>query len=92
MSQKHTLERFVLFPTPLTPTKVMLYGRRCCVDGRGDESFVRIDSRRSVEVFGVKMRVSEFESAWRTAVFVAVAHAGQYTTPARNSTLGKRSL
>ena len=77
MSQKHTLDRFVLFPTPFTPTNVMLYGRRCCVDGRGDESFVRIDSRRSVDVFGVRMRVSEFESAWRTAAFVAVTQVSQ---------------
>lgn len=73
MSQKQTFDRLVLFPTPLTPTNVMLYGRRCCVDGRGEESLVRMDSRRSVDVFGVRMRVSEFESAWRTAAFVAVA-------------------
>jgi hypothetical protein len=29
INQKHTLERLVLLPTPLTPTKVMLYGIRC---------------------------------------------------------------
>ena len=28
ISQKQTLERLVLLPTPLTPTKVMLYGER----------------------------------------------------------------
>lgn len=71
MSQKHTFERFVLFPTPFTPTNVMLYGRRCCDDGSGDDSFVRMDSRRSVDVFGVRIRVSAFDSARRTAAFVA---------------------
>ena len=29
MSQKQTLDRLVLLPTPLTPTKTMLYGMRC---------------------------------------------------------------
>ena len=49
----------------------MLYGIRCCVEGSGDESLVLIDSNRSVEVFGVRMRVREVDSARRTAVFVA---------------------
>jgi len=71
INQKQTLERFVLFPTPLTPTNVMLKGMRCCVDDRGGESFVRIDKRRSVEVLGVKMRVIDIDSAFRTAVVVA---------------------
>lgn len=71
MSQKHTFERLVLFPTPLTPTKVILYGIRCCDDGSGEESLVRIDRSKSVEVFGVRMRVRELESARRTAAFVA---------------------
>jgi hypothetical protein len=71
ISQKHTFDKFVLFPTPLTPTKAMLYGIRCCVEGRGDESLVLIDSNRSVEVFGVRMRVKEVDRARRTAVFVA---------------------
>jgi hypothetical protein len=72
MSQKHTFDKLVLFPTPLTPTNVMLYGVRCCVEGRGDESFVLIESKRSVDVFGVRIRVSEVDSAKRTAAFVAV--------------------
>jgi hypothetical protein len=29
ISQKQTFDRFVLFPTPLTPTNVILYGIRC---------------------------------------------------------------
>lgn len=72
MSQKHTFDRLVLFPTPLTPTNVMLYGVRCCVEGRGDDNFVRIDRRRSVEVFGVRMRVKDVDNANRTAAFVAM--------------------
>jgi hypothetical protein len=42
INQKQTLDRFVLFPTPLTPTKVMLYGRRCWDEGSGDDSLVLI--------------------------------------------------
>ena len=72
MSQKQTLDRFVLFPTPFTPTNVMLYGCRCCDDGRGDDNLVRMESRRSVEVFGVRIRVRLTDRAWRTAAFVAV--------------------
>jgi hypothetical protein len=71
MSQKQTLDRFVLFPTPLTPTNVMLYGIRCCVDASGDDSFVLIESSRSVDVFGVRIRVRDVESASRTAALVA---------------------
>ena len=71
MSQKHTLERLVLFPTPLTPTKVMLYGMRCCDEGNGDDSLVRIERSRSVEVLGVRIRVRLLESARRTAALVA---------------------
>ena len=75
MSQKQTLDRLVLFPTPFTPTKVILYGILCWVDARGEESFVRIDKRRSVEVFGVKIRVMDVESASRTAALVAIIWA-----------------
>ena len=74
MSQKQTLDRFVLFPTPLTPTKVMLYGRRCCEVATGVDNLVRIDSRRSVDVFGVSIRVMELASACRTADVVAERH------------------
>ena len=73
MSQKQTLDRLVLFPTPLTPTKVILYGIRCCVDVSGDDNFSRMESNRSVDVFGVKMLVIELDRACRTAVFVATA-------------------
>jgi len=45
------------------------------VDGRGDESLVLIDSSRSVDVLGVKIRVSEADSAPRTAAFVAESSA-----------------
>ena len=76
MSQKHTLDRLVLFPTPLTPTKVMLYGMRCWEEGSGDESFVRIDRSKSVEVFGVRMRVRLVERAVRTAAFTAEGQTG----------------
>jgi hypothetical protein len=72
MSQKQTLDRFVLFPTPFTPTKVMLYGILCCVEGIGEESFVRIESKRSVEVFGVSIRVMDAARAERKAAFMAV--------------------
>lgn len=72
MSQKQTLERLVLLPTPFTPTNVMLYGMRCWFDGRGDESLVRIDRRRSVDVFGVRIRVRELDKAERKAAFVAI--------------------
>jgi hypothetical protein len=61
----------VLLPTPFTPTKVMLYGTRWRVEGRGEESLVRMDNKRSVDVLGVRMRVSDAERAPRTAAFVA---------------------
>ena len=63
MSQKQTLERLVLLPTPFTPTKVMLYGCRCWEAATGVDSLVRMDNNRSVEVLGVRMRVIEFASA-----------------------------
>ena len=71
INQKQTFERLVLFPTPLTPTKVILYGRRCCEVATGVDSLVRIESRRSVDVFGVSIRVMELASACRTADVVA---------------------
>ena len=77
ISQKQTLERFVLLPTPFTPTNVMLYGWRCCEAATGADSFVRIDKRRSVDVFGVRIRVMELASAWRTAEVVAGANSCQ---------------
>lgn len=70
-SQKQTLDKFVLFPTPFTPTNAMLYGSRCCEDGRGEDSLVRMESRRSVDVFGVRIRVREVERACRKADEVA---------------------
>lgn len=71
MSQKQTLDKFVLFPTPLTPTNVILYGILCWVEGNGEESFVRMESKRSVEVLGVRMRVIDAARAERKAAFVA---------------------
>lgn len=71
MSQKHTLDKLVLLPTPLTPTNVIEYGIRCCVDVRGEDSLVRMDNSRSVEVLGVKILVMDVESAIRTALLVA---------------------
>jgi hypothetical protein len=41
------------------------------VEGRGEESLVRMDNKRSVDVLGVRMRVSDAERAPRTAVVVA---------------------
>ena len=73
ISQKQTLDKLVLLPTPFTPTKVILYGSRCWVDGSGEDSLVLIDSKRSVDVFGVKIRVSEFDNANRTAALVATS-------------------
>ena len=49
----------------------MLYGTRCWEEVRGEESFVRIDNSRSVEVLGVRILVSEVDNAARTALFVA---------------------
>ena len=71
MSQKQTLDKFVLLPTPLTPTKVILYGMRRCVDVSGDDSFSRMESNMSVDVFGVNICVIELDRACRTAAFVA---------------------
>lgn len=78
MSQKQTFDRFVLFPTPFTPTKVILYGCRCWDAGSGLDSFVRIESRRSVEVFGVRIRVMEFPRACRTAELVAAGQTNKH--------------
>ena len=64
----------MLFPTPLTPTNVMLYGILCWVEGNGEESFVRIESKRSVEVLGVRIRVIDAARAERKAAFVAVVY------------------
>ena len=65
ISQKQTLERFVDLPTPFTPTKVILYGMRLAedVDAVAEESLLRIERRRSVDDFGVKMRVRVVERA-----------------------------
>jgi hypothetical protein len=71
MSQKHTLDKLVLLPTPLTPTKVMLYGIRCCVEVSGDDNFARMENNKSVDVLGVNMCVIELDKACRTAAFVA---------------------
>ncbi len=53
----------------------MLYGKRCWLEARGADNFVRIDSKRSVEVLGVNIRVSEVDRAWRTALLMAKIHA-----------------
>lgn len=75
ISQKQTFDRFVDLPTPLTPTKVMVYGARFAL---ADElaagafaRFARIDRSRSVDVFGVRMRVSAADSAFCTSAFTA---------------------
>lgn len=72
MSQKQTLDRLVLLPTPLTPTKVILYGVRCWVDVSGDDNFSRMESNMSVEDLGVNMCVIELDRACRTAALVAM--------------------
>lgn len=71
MSQKQTLDKLVLLPTPLTPTKVILYGIRRCVDVSGDDNFSRMESNMSVDVLGVNICVIDFDRACRTAAFVA---------------------
>ena len=71
INQKQTFDKFVLFPTPLTPTNVILYGNRCCVEGRGDDNLVRIESNKSVDVLGVKIRVNEVDNACLTAALMA---------------------
>jgi hypothetical protein len=52
-------------PTPLTPTKVMLYGVRPAedVDAVAEKSLLRIERRRSVDDFGVNMRVRVVDRA-----------------------------
>lgn len=70
MSQKHTFDRLVDFPTPFTPTNVILYGILCWFEVSGAESFVRIDKSRSVDVLGVKIRVNDVDSAARTALLM----------------------
>jgi len=61
----------VLFPTPFTPTKVILYGVRFWFDCSGDDNLVRMESKRSVEVLGVKIPVIAWASAARTAALIA---------------------
>lgn len=79
MSQKQTFDRLVLFPTPLTPTNVILYGIRCWFDASGADSLLRMDNSRSVEVLGVSIRVKEVDSASRTVLLVANNKRSQYT-------------
>lgn len=55
ISQKQTLDKLVLLPTPLTPTKVILYGIRRWVDVSGDDNFSRMESNMSVDVLGVNI-------------------------------------
>lgn len=80
MSQKQTFDKFVLFPTPFTPTNTMLYGSRCCVEGKGDESLDRIESKTSVDVLGVRIRVNDVDNACRTVALIATK-AHQYVNP-----------
>ena len=72
INQKHTFDRLVLLPTPLTPTNTRLYGSRCWDDGRGEESLLRIESNRSVDVLGVNIRVSDKVRACRTVALIAL--------------------
>ena len=55
----------------MTPTKVILYGVLWWVLGSGEDSLVRIDRRRSVDVLGVRILVMEDEREVRNAAFVA---------------------
>lgn len=71
ISQKQTLDRLVLLPTPFTPTNVIVYGIRCCEDATGGVDFILIASNRSVDVLGVRILVREADSAVRTALLVA---------------------
>jgi hypothetical protein len=73
INQKQTFDKLVLLPTPFTPTKVILYGSRCWLEGSGEDSLVLIDSKRSVDVLGVKIRVSEFDNASRTVALMAAS-------------------
>jgi hypothetical protein len=66
-SQKQTLLRLVLLPTPLTPTKVIVNGARLAVDGRGVDIFALMDCRMSVEVLGVNIWAMETDKASLTA-------------------------
>lgn len=62
----------MLFPTPLTPTNVMLYGVRCWFEVTGADSLLCIDRRRSVDVLGVRILVRDTDNAIRTAVLAAI--------------------
>ena len=76
ISQKQTLERFVLLPTPFTPTKTILQGNFRW------NPVVGMDNKRSVELLAVIMRVMEFASAWRTSEVVAERERGKREMPA----------
>ena len=43
------------------------------MEGSGEDNLVLIDSSRSVDVFGVSIRVKEFDKASLTAAFVAAS-------------------
>mmetsp|Transcript_36322 Transcript_36322/g.73299 ORF Transcript_36322/g.73299 Transcript_36322/m.73299 type:complete len:297 (-) Transcript_36322:231-1121(-) len=60
LSQKHTLDSDVLFPTPFTPTNTITYGRPCACDDL-------MSRRMSMLCLGVRMRVRPCSSAPRTA-------------------------
>lgn len=96
INQKQTLDRLVLFPTPLTPTNVMLYGVLCWCEASGEDNLFRMDSRRSVDVFGVSILVSDVESPTRTALLIATrteqSAKGNYKNRSWASTLKTSNL
>lgn len=68
----------MLFPTPFTPTKTILYGNLCCVEGNGDDSFVLMERSTSVDVFGVNICVNDVDSACRTIALIAIVKQAQH--------------
>lgn len=68
-NQKQTLDRFVDFPTPLTPTNVIVYGVISSVLSV-DWRLRCISNRMSVDVLGVRTRVRDAEMAFWTSVLI----------------------
>ncbi len=57
--KKHILERLVDFPTPLTPTIEITYGRFRCKDNADGEATASISRRRSRDEVGVRILRNE---------------------------------
>ena len=74
----------------------MLYGVLCWCEASGEDILFRMDRRRSVDVFGVSILVSEVESPTRTALLIAArseqSAKGNYKNRSWSSTLKTSNL